>query len=475
MPLFGPPDIHQLEAKRDAQGLIKALAFKDPAIRRAAAEALAPMKDPLAVEPLVGLLRDENPGVRLAAVAALSARGGFRVVEPLVGALEDADPDVRVTAATAVYRRLMTDPDAEARRATAAALGRIRDRRAVEPLVKGIRDADETVRVAVIKALQAIGEIDAVVPLTIVLAQEQSRQKSTGRSNLAVERAASQALDALCNEKAIEPLKSALQHDDADVRELAVRRLARIGSPLVAEPLAACLTDEDPVIRRTAARGLGEIGWQPPADETGARYWAALREWRRCAECGPAAIPQLLSSFDHVDALEQADILAALAQLGWEPVEADATAAHFWAAQGRWDKCIEVGEPAVEALDGILRSSPRWRDRVGAAEALARINQPRNAPFARLDLVQRALAIVDGEGSDEDKIGLLEALLADEHEFEPDGETVEWCKCGYPATRVRIDGLREPMADLLGFEQSSSNATTYYCPSCDTRRTTVAG
>jgi HEAT repeat protein len=474
MPLFGPPNIPQLEAKRDAQGLIKALAFKDAAIRMAAADALAPLKEPLAVEPLVGLLSDEHPGVRRAAVAALSARGGFRVVEPLVSALEDRDPDVRAIASTAVYRRLLTDPDQDARRATAAALGRIRDPGAVEPLVKTIMDADEGVRVAAIQALQAIGEVQAVTPLIIVLAHEQVRQKSTGRSALAVERAASRALDALCDPSAIEPLRSALDHDDTEVREIAVRRLARIGTPEVATSLAASLDDQDAGIRRAAARGLAEVGWQPPANLTGARYWAALREWRRCAECGEAAIPLLVSSFDGVDALERTDIVTALAALGWQPDEQNATAAHFWAAQGNWDKCAEIGEPAVATLEGILRVAPRWRDRVSAATTLATLEHLQNPPFTRLDLVQRALAIVDGEGDEKDKHGLFEALLADEHLIEPDSETVEWCKCGYPAVKVKKTGLREPIADLLGFEQGATKATTYYCPSCDTRRTTVA-
>lgn len=76
MPLFGPPNIPQLEAKRDTQGLIKALAYKDAAIRIAAAEALAPLKDLLAVEPLIGLLKDGNADVRRASIAALAARGG---------------------------------------------------------------------------------------------------------------------------------------------------------------------------------------------------------------------------------------------------------------------------------------------------------------------------------------------------------------------------------------------------------------
>ena len=475
MPLFGPPDIPQMEAKRDAQGLIKALAYKDAAIRMAAAQALAPLKDPLAVEPLTGLLRDDNPGVRRAAVAALAARGGFRVVEALVSALEDRDADVRATAATAVYRRLMTDADSETRRATATALGRIRAVEAVDPLAKALMDPEETVRVASIKSLQAIGDVSAVAPLITVLAHEQLRQKSTGRSSLAVERATSQALDSLCTEAAIEPLQSALEHDDADVREIAIRRLARIPSPHVADSLVGYLQDQDPIIRRAAARGLADVGWRPPADETGARYWAALREWRHCAECGSAAIPILVAAYDGVDDLERADIVDALGQLGWTPKEPSPIAARYWAAQGQWSKCVEIGEPAVEALDGALRRAPRWRDRVSAAAALAELDQPRTVPFARLDLVQRALALLDGEGSDDDKRGLLEALLADEKQFDPGPESVEWCKCGYPAARVRKNGLRAPLTDLLGAELGSGNATTYYCPSCDTRRTTVAG
>src|SRR5450830_516719 len=269
MPLFGPPNIPQLEAKGDTQGLIKALAYKDAAIRIAAAEALAPLKDLLAVEPLVGLLKDDNVGVRRASVAALAARGGGRVVEPLVTALKDPDPDVRAVAAKAVYRRLMTDPDQDTRRATAAALGRIRATDAVEPLAKAVMDADEDVRLAAIRALQAIGDVQAVVPLIIVLAHEQVRQKATGRSSLAVERAASQALDALCDPMAIGQLQTALAHDDADVREAAVKRLAKIATPEVSDSLFAALEDRDPAIRRTAARGLAEMGWLPQGERWG--------------------------------------------------------------------------------------------------------------------------------------------------------------------------------------------------------------
>ena len=475
MPLFGPPNIAQLEAKRDAQGLIKALSYKDAAIRIAAAQALAPLKDPLAVEPLVFLLDDHDSGVRLACVGALAERGGFRVVEPLVGAMLDLDPVVRATAANAVYRRLMTDPDQDTRRATAAAVGRIHAADGVQPLIKATMDADEGVRAAAIKALHVIDDVEAVLPLILVLANEQARVKATGRSSLIVERAASQALDALCDNRAVDSLQTALAHSDAAVREIAIRRLARLGIPEVADTLVAALGDNDSAIRRSAARGLQEMGWQPAKDEAGARYWAALREWSRCADCGEVAIPLLVDAFDRVDSLERADIVAALAKLEWSPAESDAMAGHYWAGLKRWDKCIEIGTPAVGALDAVLRSSPQWRDRISAAAALAALGQERTAPCARLDLVQKALGMLDGEGDADAKRGALEAFLAEEHQFDREaGESVEWCDCGYPAARVHTDGLSELMTELLASEKSSSNSTAYFCPSCNLYRASLA-
>jgi HEAT repeat protein len=472
MPLFGPPNIAQLEAKRDIQGLIKALSYKDPEIKIAAADALGPLGDPMAVEPLAALIGDDEAGVRRAVVRALSARGGVRVVEPLIVALEDKDPNVRTVAAQAVYRRLMTDPDQDARRATATALGRIRAADAVESLVKAIMDPDETVRVASVKALAAIGDPAAVPPLIVMLAHEQLRAKTTGRSSLAVERAAGQALDVLCTEAAIDALQTSLGHDDTEVRELAVKRLARIGSPAVSKMLEARLDDPDPIIRRSAARGLAEVGWTPESPETGAHYWAALRDWKRCAECGAPAIPLLVAAFPRAGAREQSDILAALASVGWQPTEQDTTAASFWASQGNWEKSVEVGAPAIEVLDGVVKSAARWRDKAAASAAIKALGEERSAPFARVELVQHALGVIDGEGTDDEKRATLTTFLAEEHQYEPSSkQKLEWCECGYPSTRIRKDGTRELITDVLGFEPDASGQPEYHCPNCDLRRT----
>jgi len=423
----------------------------------------------------VALLTDDDANVRRAVIRALAARGGIRVVEPLVVALDDRDAEARSAASQAVYKRLLTDPDQDTRKTTVNALGRIRALDAVEPLIKTMMDAEEIVRVAAVKALQSIGEPSAVTSMIVVLAHEQARSKATGRSSLAVERAIGQALDVLCDARAVPALQTAMNHDDPEVREIAIKRLARIASPEVADALVARLGDDDFGIRRASARGLQELGWMPPKNVTGAYYWIALREWRRAAEAGKEAIPLLVASYVRVDALEQADILDALAQIGWQPSEKDPMAAPFWAASGDWDKCIALGEAGIEALDTICRTAPSWRKRVGAAEAMAAAGQARPYPFARLDLVLQGLQIVDGEAKDEEKEAALEALMAAEKVYDPAaGDTIDWCKCLYPSMRVKSDGLREPVREMLGFEQTTPKSITYYCPSCDARRTTVA-
>lgn len=50
MPLFGPPDVQKMKAKRDVNGLIKALSTKNSAqIRKEAAEGLGEIGDALAL------------------------------------------------------------------------------------------------------------------------------------------------------------------------------------------------------------------------------------------------------------------------------------------------------------------------------------------------------------------------------------------------------------------------------------------
>jgi hypothetical protein len=85
-PLFGPPDVEKMKAKRDVKGLIKTLNYKsDPQVRRDAARLMGEIKDPRAIEPLIAALHDEK--IWWSAAMALGEIGDSHAVAPLISAL----------------------------------------------------------------------------------------------------------------------------------------------------------------------------------------------------------------------------------------------------------------------------------------------------------------------------------------------------------------------------------------------------
>ena len=141
--LFGPPNVEKMKARRDVNGLIKALgyqkgdSFDARSIRRDAARALGELEDPRAVEPLIAALGDERSDVRQAAAEALGKIKDPRAVEPLIAALGDERSDMR--------------------QAAAKALGAIGDARTMEPLIAALKDAEWRVREAAAQALDHLG------------------------------------------------------------------------------------------------------------------------------------------------------------------------------------------------------------------------------------------------------------------------------------------------------------------------------
>ena len=61
--LFGPPDVENLKAKKDVEGLTKALEYKkDNDVRAEAAVALGKLRDERAIEPIIHALKDKDGG-----------------------------------------------------------------------------------------------------------------------------------------------------------------------------------------------------------------------------------------------------------------------------------------------------------------------------------------------------------------------------------------------------------------------------
>jgi len=116
---------------------------------------------------------------RIDASIALSKMKDVKAVDPVIQLLNDEDPEVRFSAAIilgeigdkkAVEPLIQALEDTKARAIAAQALGKIGDVKAVEPLILALKiDASNLVRGAAARALGEIGDMRAVEPLTQAL------------------------------------------------------------------------------------------------------------------------------------------------------------------------------------------------------------------------------------------------------------------------------------------------------------------
>jgi len=188
MPLFGPPNIEKLKVKGNIKGLIKALGYKkDATIRREAANALGQISAREAEEALItAFVWDKDEDVCKAAAHALKKIG----VHPV---------DLFLHEETLIRSNI------------AEALGRIRDKNAVEPLIASLEDEYWGTRESAAKALGDIGNNRAVEPLIKALKDE----------NWTVRENAAKALGKIGDKRAQKPLKEALNDEDWHVKQAA--------------------------------------------------------------------------------------------------------------------------------------------------------------------------------------------------------------------------------------------------------------
>lgn len=158
--------------KRAVDPLIAQLSHDHHDVRRAAVDALARLGDPQAIEPIVKRLDDDKAGVQNAAVRALKQfRWQPRTQdETITFAIATRDGVMLATLGKAVSDRLigfLSHTIADSRATAAAALGKIGEPRAVEPLIRLLGNGEETVEVrnAAAESLGTLGDPRAVVAL----------------------------------------------------------------------------------------------------------------------------------------------------------------------------------------------------------------------------------------------------------------------------------------------------------------------
>jgi HEAT repeat protein len=230
------------------------------------------MDDPVAEQ--IAALRDEDWAIREEAAVLLGRLKDPRAVSPLVSILRDPDRSVREAAigaltsigapAVAALGTCLTDSDMSVQEAASAALTTIADSRALDHLRQALRSPNWIVRMHAAKALGRINDLGSVRSL-IPLLQDKVK---------AVREEASSALAAI-GDSAIPALLESLTHQDWLVRLHAVESLGKTKSQDAVVPLlSAMFNDADSAVREDAVRALGNIG-DPRAVEP---LFAAMKE-----------------------------------------------------------------------------------------------------------------------------------------------------------------------------------------------------
>ncbi len=333
--IFAAEILKGIKSPRTAKALNQALSDPDPNVRAAAAlslgarrealavrelighlsdegwvafaavEALAAIGDPLALEPLLAVLRNgsplmqakvaealrsfDGPRVAEAALAAISAAEGITLQQLIFTLVRTAPPSLleglpahlreRIAAG---LREALGDPQPQAKRDALLGLALMHDEASMPAVVAQARlPQPPDIRALIEQTLFTIGR---VVPLVEAARDPEPRvaHRGGGGPGPAGWRDRPGAL------------VEALAHPAAEVRQLAVRSLGGQGDP---RPLAALLLatqDPAPAVRRQAAWALGRLK-QPrpsppwPSCSTNRPAEPAGRPW---TPCSPSVAPR---------------------------------------------------------------------------------------------------------------------------------------------------------------------------------------
>ncbi len=260
--------------------LLKMVESEDKSLRMNAAIALGRMGDERGVDALIATLDDVSPKVRSAAATALGMIGDDRATEPLLNLLKDSNIKVRRAALESLndlhitakhvdqIKYCLRDRDSRVRELTAVLLGKDGEK-ALNPLLKGLKDKTTQVRVATVHSLLEI------MSRTPPEKSEEVRKKvSEGlehfsetayvvievlekTENKSIKRNAMWLLGQLEDSRGTNILTKILQTGTPEERRLAATSLVKIGS--VGE-LADKINHEDEEVRLLICWILGEAG-----------------------------------------------------------------------------------------------------------------------------------------------------------------------------------------------------------------------
>jgi HEAT repeat protein len=302
----------------------------DESRMKAVNDALAKIRDPGAVEPLLKVARHCSSGPVADALYASLVVIGDTAVEPLITLLTDGVPNLRSFAANV--------------------LAELRASRAVPPLLALLTDEFFSVRWAAASALDNLGwcpEDDRQHALHAIALQKWENTVAIGSA-------------------ALGPLREAISFTrapmDLKVAYSAMTAAMQIGGPKAVDVLVDTLRHRDGQVRSQAANMLASLHWEPPDDYQRAWLAVATGDFSQTAQCGLVGLEPLIAMLHDPDWNVRERAVTAVASLGGDKAIAELEwvakndpYSHFaWVGQSyESEASFPVREAAATALKQI--------------------------------------------------------------------------------------------------------------------------
>lgn len=224
------PDIWRLQAQLNTQGLVEALSNRDAGIRRRAAAALRALGAVKAIPALRAILQQEQEEeTRAHILAALEALEQEQERQNNPAATDTSEQPAVETELQRLIRQLKSDnPDKVIE--AASALGQMKNKEAVAPLVLLFNDHELSIKVRLVVA-EALLNLESAPVEVALLGALRSPEWRIRRNGIAI-------LGQLKADWAVEPLANALADPHDVVRRTAYAALKHINTPDALKALA---------------------------------------------------------------------------------------------------------------------------------------------------------------------------------------------------------------------------------------------
>lgn len=234
-----------MNAKEAVEGLTGYLNDPDPDVRSDVANALGEIGDRGVTQSLIPLMGDEDPFVRVSTIQAMAKIGDPLAVEALIKAMTSTPP------IPVILGELSCDYGWEVRERAIEALGRIKDKRAVQSLIDLLEDEDADMwQGGIFKSLVQLGDKRGI---EVVAGYLKNPDK-------AVRRKASGAFLYLHDPSVLDSLRGALTDQDSLVKTNLIEAIGRLGGERDMASLIPLLKDEDNDVRLKAMEVIARMG-----------------------------------------------------------------------------------------------------------------------------------------------------------------------------------------------------------------------